>query len=271
MYNASYIRCCDCGKNYQFDFLEDEHGQLYLQCPHCGAVHTADFDKVDNVKLVQVKPKKEIKLLDYWINTHGHSRIYSGDGLWTALAGEDADVSDHAIGDPIIVCIQFYYGGSCNKTTEGEVLKLQWESSLDPGVWTDVGATTEIDHSVTGVVTDDGTGTDRVTTDPSAGACSTGYNTNYENEGDNTLPDAESIVVINETWSTAHWVLGTSNAASLAQYSFRILNVTNSNAVLAGTVAAQITMAASSSSSSESSSSSSSESSSSSKRLRVKL
>jgi hypothetical protein len=176
-----------------------------------------------------------------YLGQMGSARIYNSS--WVDQSGSDGgNVSDWTIGDQFIWVVQVWQGAACNKAISSSQYKLQFERSDNPTVWTDVGASTEIQYA-SGLLTDDSaSGTRRLTSDPSVGECASGFGTAWENDGDNTLNDAGTIAPATELHHEFQWALDTDNAVAGKTYNFRVYCITDSS-VLSGTPGASLTIA----------------------------
>ena len=172
-----------------------------------------------------------------------NSRIWNNATDWTAQAAEDTNVPGWTIGDPFIFGCNVYSlieAVACNKGYNGAQFKLQFEASDDPGVWTDVGAATEIMWGADANLTDDASDTtSRLST---IAVCGTGFLSSNYNKEDNTLPDSGTNSGASEQWIETYFSLDTDNARGGITYTLKLYNVTASKDCGGGL--ATITMAA---------------------------
>ena len=173
----------------------------------------------------------------YYIDTSSGSMLL--DANEANPTAENGSFTNWQKGDDFILVTAISYS-TCNKTTVACSFKLQF--SKNGGAWTDVGAATEISYPADTTLVDGADSVQRVTTNVNS-LCTSGYQVGRESEGDNVVVAFATTLRYH---SDIHWALSTDNATVSSVYTFRVINVTNSNTALSGTIASSVTMAATS-------------------------
>jgi DNA-directed RNA polymerase subunit RPC12/RpoP len=221
------LRCCKCGKTYDF---APQQGKLYLpviECPHCGYRHTVEFKPVEDAS--PLVPVQELRLTAAKPVLIAN-RLLSATRV--ALANDNTDVADYNKANEFIVAFQI----DEEKGPWNAVYILQWRNVTDGGSFDTIGTVGEM---VWGTATDL-VNEAAITTkacQASGGSGSTWQN-GREVEGDWA---SLAINLADEAYTEIHFAVDPSGALGGKQYEFQLYDFTNGAAI--GTGAAAVTIA----------------------------
>ena len=138
------IICCECGLPYEAKPLQIEGVSVpVIECPHCGLQHTLDFTPLRSEGKKTVLPEIKLGGGPYY-TILGGSRIANISGV--DQSGVDGgDVTGWNVDDEFIVAVNI---NASNKDTESSAYRLYWQDDDDGGGYGIIGATGELNYSL---------------------------------------------------------------------------------------------------------------------------